>query len=53
MQDKEELYKQLEQLEEILEILYDERTARKYVEPYEIRLQQVKNAIQMANVPHK
>jgi hypothetical protein len=50
MQNLELLQKEKSKLEEVIEILTIEKTARKYIERYEEQLYKVKNAIQIHSI---
>lgn len=50
MQDLETLKKEKLKLEEVIEILILEGTTKKYIDPYEEQLYQVKNAIQIYSI---
>jgi hypothetical protein len=50
MQDLETLKKEKLKLEEVIEILISEGTTKKYVDQYEEKLHQVKNAIQIYSI---
>lgn len=50
MQNLELLQREKSKLEEVIEILTIEKTARKYIDPYEEQLYKVKNAIQIYSI---